>query len=310
MKRILETGNKIIAALIVVMTILAIFLPIFDISLHFQDYLVHFLILLIISGLIGLILSNNILLYTGFGCAAALALFLKNASNTELKDPKINDKTKLTIAHLNVSLITDIETIQQVVKDSIIDVISFQEYTPDWANIMPQILKKDFPYTYEDVRIDLYGKCFFSKYPLHNSKILKYIDIPNIESEIQLGQDVFKIFSTYLTPALDKRSKSLAKEQFDAVTKYHLREHNPKIIIGEFNQVYWSHDILAFRTKTGLLNSRRNVSPTTLKVPYDHIFYSPDLECYYFEELNDIQGNHIGCKASFQLKNVKSRKLR
>lgn len=310
MKRIIDAGNKIISLLIVIMTVLAIFLPILDINIHFQDYLVHFLLLLILSGLIGLIINNNLILYTSFGCAAALALFLKNASNTELKNPKINDENKLTIAHLNVSLITDIETIQNIIKDKQIDVISFQEYTPDWAAIMPEILKKEFPYQYNDVRMDLYGKSFYSKYSLQKNKILKYIDIPNLESEIQLGKDTFKIFSTYLTPALDGRSKSMAKEQFDDLTAYHLREPNPKIIIGEFNQVYWSHDILNFRTKTGLLNSRRNVSPTTFKVPYDHIFYTPDLECYQFEELNDIYGNHIGCKASFQLKKNKSKKLR
>ena len=72
--------------------------------------------------------------------------------------------------------------------------------------------------------------------------------------------------------------------------------------MGEFNQVYWSHDIILFRTKTNLLNSRRTVNPATFKMPYDHIFYTPKLECYNFEDLLDTSNNHIGCFSSFQLK--------
>ena len=88
MKRVAGIGNKIVAAMILLITVTAIFIPSIDFTEKLQDYLVHILFFLLVSGLIGLIISNKIILFTSFGCAAALALFLKNASNTELKNPK------------------------------------------------------------------------------------------------------------------------------------------------------------------------------------------------------------------------------
>jgi hypothetical protein len=260
---------------------------------------------LIISGLIGLIVNSKTVLYTSFGCAAALALFLKNASNTELKNPKPNDKDKITVAHLNMSLITDVETVQRIIQDSTIDVISLQEYTPDWANIIPQILNDRYPHFYEDVRMDLYGKSMYSKFPITSHELITSEGVPNLEVQVQVGQEVFTILSTYLVPALDGKSKLVAKAQINDLCNYSLAEKKTRIIMGEFNQVYWSHDILTFRTKTGLLNSRRNVNPNTFKMPYNHIFYTPNVECYHFDELTDIAGEYIGSKSSFQLKSEK-----
>lgn len=303
----LEMGNKIIACLIILATVLAIFLPVFDLNVHFQDYLVHFLIFLIISGLIGLITDHKIILFTSFGCAAALALFLKNASNTELKNPKPNNKDKITVVHLNLSLITDVETVQSILKDSTIDLVSLQEYTPDWANIVPYIMEKEFPFSFQDVRIDLYGKAIFSRMPIKNPQLIASQGVTNMEVEVDVGKKVFTILSTYLIPALDGRSKSLAKKQIVELNSYCLKEKKSRIIMGEFNQVYWSHDIITFRTKTGLLNSRRNVNPNTFKMPYNHIFYTPDIECYHFEELMDISGEYIGSKSNLQLKSNKQK---
>ncbi len=308
MRRLYKTGNIFVAAMIILATVLAIFLPVIDLNEHFQDYLVHFLIFLIFSGLMGLVINNKIVLYTSFSCAAALAIFLKNASNTELKNPKLNEKDKITVVHLNMSLISDIATVQNIIRDSTIDVISFQEYTPDWANIIPLIISSNFPYAYEDVRMDLFGKSIFSRIPIQNPKVIEFLGIPNIELQMEVGEEIFTILSLYLTPALDNRSKGVAKSQIEELNKYCLSEKKTRIIMGEFNQVYWSHDIITFRTKTGLLNSRRNVSPNTFKMPYNHIFYTSNVECYYFDEIRDDSGEYVGSKSSFQLKSDKRKK--
>jgi len=307
LKRVAGIGNKIVASIILLITITAIFVPSIDFTDRLQDYLVHILFFLLVSGLIGLIISNKIILFTSFGCAAALALFLKNASNAELKNPKINHKDKLTVAHINLSSITDVETVKKILNDPAVDCISFQEYTPDWANIIPKISSEKYSFSHEDTRIDLYGKAVYSKYPIQNLHVIKYADIPNLAFEIMKSNLIFKIFSTYMTPALEKQSKSLAKSQFENLEKHIKQEKGSMIVMGEFNQVYWSHDIIALRNRTGLLNSRKNVDISTLKMPYDHIFYAPVLECSHFEEINDNLSNHIGCKASFQAKSNKNR---
>lgn len=301
MRSLLHVGNKMIAVTLVLLTIAAVFIPSFGILNNVQDYLVHFLFFLIVSGLIGLVISNETVLFTSFGCAAILAIFLKNASNTELKNPNINDEIRLSVAHLNLSLVTDVSDVVKVLNHPEIEVVSFQEYTPDWGNIIPMI-SDSFPYSFQDVRMDLYGKALFSKYKIVNSEILDHQGIPNIMVKVQKDENVFTIFSTYLTPALDKNSKFQARQQIEVLEKTINQDKDNLIVMGEFNQVYWSHDIISFRNKTSLLNSRRNVNPSTFKMPYDHIFYTPSLECYYFEDLIDTGANHIGCRGSFQLK--------
>ena len=307
MTNILRFGNKLIAAVIIILTITAVFIPSLSMLDQATDYLVHFLFLLIISGLIGLIVNSRTILFTGFACAAILALFLKNASNTELKDPKINDHGFISVAHVNLSLVTNVETIQDIIKQSDLDVISFQEYTPDWANIIPHLAAESYPFSYKDVRIDLYGKAVFSKYEIKNSRITSYMEIPNVVVDIMKKNQIFKIVSSYMVPALDKLSKVKAKYQYKMLGNDIIQNQTNLIVMGEFNQVYWSHDIIEFRSKTKLLNSRRDINPSSFKMPYDHIFYAPMLECYNFEDISDNEGNHIGCKSFFQMRRAKNK---
>ena len=292
----------IIAGFFIIMTSVSVFLPSFTIAESIQDHLVHILFFLLISGIFGLVISNNTILYVSFGCAAALALFLKSASNNELKNPLATNEDKFILAHINLSVITDEGVVKNLMLDPEIDAVSVQEYTPDWAMLMPVLLDTSYKYSHQNVRMDLYGKAVFSKHPIHLVDSLNFDDIPNIDVNILKKNKTYRLLSTYLTPALDNASKSKAKTQFKALKEKINKTAENIIVSGEFNQVYWSNDILTFRNETGLLNSRRNVNPSTFKMPYDHIFYSSDMECFNFTELNDNQGNHIGSKASFQIK--------
>ncbi len=302
MKKIAGIGNVIIAGFFIFMTSISVLLPSFTLAESIQDYLVHILFFLLISGITGLVASNNTILYTSFGCAAALALFLKSASNNELKNPIATNEDKFIMAHINLSVVTDVNEVRKIFSEPEVDAVSVQEYTPDWAIIMPGILDTAFKFSHQNVRMDLYGKAIFSKYPIKVIDNLYFDDIPNINIEIVKKNKVYRILSTYLTPALDNVSKVKAKTQFNLLQEKIMQNAKNLIVSGEFNQVYWSHDVLSFRNKTGLLNSRRNVNPSKFKMPYDHIFYSSDMECFKFAEINDNQGNHIGSKASFQIK--------
>jgi hypothetical protein len=302
LKNVIRVGNNIVAAIIIILTVLAVFMPSFEIWKNAHEYYVHFLLFLILSGIVGLILDNKTVLFTSFSCAMMLALFLKNASNTDLKDPTINDEVHITAAHINLSAITDVQSVINIIEDPLVDIISFQEYTPDWANIIPFIASKKLPYNFTNVRIDLYGKAIFSKHPLLNPQMLTNKNNVNLQCTISINGQNFEIISAYMTPALDKLSKEIAKEEFQYLAEKVLAIDNHLILLGEFNQVYWAHDILAFRNTTGLLNSRRDIDPSKLKMPYNHTFFSNNMECYYFEDIIDTEENYYGSIGSYQLK--------
>lgn len=291
-----------VAVLIIIVTGTVIFLPFVGLHTFIQEYFVHFLFFLLISGLMGLIIGSKTVLFTSFGCAAALALFLKNASNLELKNPAPNQTPKLSLAHINLSVTTDIENIVELSKDSTIDIISFQEYTPDWAAILPSIFKNSHPYFFEDLRMDVYGKMIYSRKPLINRNKIENQYFSTLEFSVILHSDTLEILSTYITPALDGESRKKAKTEIEALKDYVVNHKNIALVSGEFNQVYWDHDIISFRDQTKMLNSRREVDITTMKMPYDHIFYHPKLQCVWFKEIMDASQSKVGCMAVYQLK--------
>ncbi len=305
MKSLISKGNILIASIIITMTVIAVYLPSLEIYRQFQDYLVHFLIILILLGLLGLIINSKVMLYSAFGCAGILALFLKNASYSEFKNPVINETRKMGVAHINLSLLYDVESVLNAIGDTSITVVSFQEYTPDWAGILPHVLGESFPYSVELVQIDLTGKAIFSKTPIIHKDTFLLGNSPNLHISFLLGKDSLDLYSTYMTPALDRSTKEKANREFNELENLIQNDLHKKILMGEFNQVYWSHDIIDMRNKTKLLNSRKIAYPTTAKMPYDHIFYSKDLECYSFDEIYDHTKERIGCKASFQQKSHK-----
>ncbi len=304
MKAAIKWGNKITAGFIILFTLLAVFAPSLPMVVPFTEYLFHVLILMLISGLIGLVISSRTVMFTAFGCAMVLAIFLKNASNEDLRSPDVNLNTSIKVAHINLSSVSDVETLQQVLSnDSLVEIYSFQEYTPDWATIMPSLMKAKYPNAITDIQIDVYGKAVFSKYPFSTQSQPKFGGIKIIDVNVVKERDTFKVASSYIIPALDSVSTFRAKLQMKEMQTSFKKYNKHLIVMGEFNQVYWTSEIIEFRKQCNLSNSRREVKISQSKMPYNHIFYSNDLECFSFAELEDNEGTHLGCIGSFQIKN-------
>lgn len=310
MNNYLKIGNKLVAGIIIIVTITVIFLPFVGLHTHIQEYFVHFLFFLMISGLIGLVIGSRTVLFTSFGCAAVLAIFLKNASNLDLKNPVPNQTPKLTMAHINLSITTDVENIVKLAQDTTLDIISFQEYTPDWAAILPSLLKTSYPYQFEDLRMDMYGKVVYSRKPLVKNQEIKHSPFSTLEFGVLLNKDTLQILSAYITPALDGESREKARLEIEALKNYVINRQNISLVSGEFNQVYWDHNIISFRDQTKMLNSRREVNVTTMKMPYDHIFYNQKLQCVFFKEILDASNTKVGCYAAYQFKNYDKKRMR
>ena len=98
----------------------------------------------------------------------------------------------------------------------------------------------------------------------------------------------------------------ITQEQFITKTADHIsKNEGSKVVLGDFNMVYWSSRIRDFRNTTGLMNSRRDISQSVLSIPYDHIFYSEDLECTKFIDLLDQGSTRLGIQGDFQFTETK-----
>lgn len=303
MRRIIKLGYKIFGILVILTTLFLVFIPSFKLFDFATNYLVIFTFLLLFLGLVGLWIQNKTILWTCFSCAFILAFHLKINSNTDLKLPKPNFQPTVSVAHINLSLLTDYKSIEKIVLEKEVDVISLQEYTPDWSDILETLLKEEYPFSYEKVSIDLQGKAIFSKYKLIINQDFKIGDISCPHVTFIKNDFSFDLISVYLTPPLNQNDKASFEQQLIDLGNNINSLEDPVLAFGEFNAVYWAKPILDFRKNTNLLNSRRNVE-LTFKMPFNHIFYSDHLECYRFEDLFDINNSIFGCVGYYQKKKI------
>ncbi|MBK6782512.1 MAG: endonuclease/exonuclease/phosphatase family protein [Saprospiraceae bacterium] len=303
MKRIFAFGNILIGLMIIAITLIIIYLPNYNILEFLNENLIFYVVFLLISGVWGLILNQKFILYVSFGCAFMLTLFLKYNSNTDLKLPKPNNQPTLGLTHINLSSVTSGNVLERMAKDKSNDVISFQEVTPDWDDILKEIFLDSFPFYFMEEKLDYQGKAFFSKHrfivqpdiPLNNN-FAKFIIL-------EKGKEKYHLISTYLTPPLNEKDKSVNEKELMDLTGKMIEIPNAAFVFGELNRVYWAKPIIQFRKKSLLMNSRRNVQ-LSFKTSYNHIFYTGDMECYHFEDIFDDDNLSIGCRGLYQKKKL------
>lgn len=231
---------------------------------------------------------------------AFIAFFLKISSNDNLVLPQKNFLPKLKVAHFNLSSFNR-ETIEidELFKRIEADVISFQEFTPDWEIPLGSALKFNFPHAYKMTRVDPFGMAIFSTKTI-NVRTFNYKKIPNIVVSIDNelgGIDIITSYipSVYPDPSLER------DEHLELLIKTVNSIENPVIALGDYNEVYWDKEITQFTNRTQLKNSRRSTALSYFK-PYDHIFFSDKLECVQFDEIYDQEQNHLGIVGTYQMK--------
>lgn len=305
MQTIRKSWSKLTAAILVTTTLVAILLPNAGIGQVLNNYLIHIMLLMLLSGLAGLFVNKRDILFTGLACTAVLALYLKNASNLSLKYPKANQEIHFSVAHINLSNALSFQDIRQVLAVDTPDIISLQEFTPEWTEVVEALTSAGYPFSFRYPSADPYGKAVFSRHPLKDQSFIYLGDVPNAYVAVDKGGIEFKVYSVYLTPALNKFTQQQSSKELGKLSEILSGKAGHVFVLGEFNQVYWSADIIRFRKETGLHNSRRDIIPNKSGAPYDHIFYSPEMECFSFSEIADEEGNHLGCKGKFQMKSKK-----
>jgi hypothetical protein len=251
-----------------------------------------FALLYLMIGLCAFAFNYKKLMFVGFGLSAIVCLQLKNASNESLKLPSILTKEdNFSISHYNLSNISDGEKLLEFIDEHHSDIISFQEVTPGINEFLIANITKSHPYNYVNVRIDPFGKSVYSRYPLTKVEEINEELTEDLALTVNINEKNYLIISTYLTPSLSKIGGEAAVKQLDGITKFMgTKDINSKIVLGEFNMVYWSEPIRNFRSK----------APITGEIPFEHIFYSDNLDCTTFEELNHKTFGKIGVRGVFQ----------
>lgn len=301
-KRRHTVSQYIISAAVLLIAALAVFFPENILGVQILDYNVHLMIGMLLIGFGALTINYTKVMATSLGACMVMCIFLKNESNDTMVMPIANTEAKLSVAHFNVSNIQDLDHLINTLDELDADLLSFQELTPDWNYILQEKLKTHYPYNMSIVRIDPYGMAMYSKENFASMDTFMFDNKPNLQAELLIDNKTISVFGSYIVPEITKSSTLQTREHLDMISYKIKDKQSPVIALGDYNMVYWANAISRFRAKAQVIHSRRDVSEDGLKPPYDHIFFSTDMECTKFENINDLQENHIGILGVYQIK--------
>ena len=300
-------GHKLTQAIVGTFILLGVYIIMYPPDIGFfkktSEFAVHLMFGLLGLSFVFLIFNQRRLMFISMVACGFLAFYLKTASNSNMILPQVNNLPKFKIAHFNLSSFNVYNaTFEEIIKEYDCDFISFQEYTPDWHAFVRKKLLIQYKYSYTNLRIDPFGMAVYSKFPIKDVQIFHYKEIPNLNIKVDTKYQDLEIVSSYIAPPRISPGHNAA-DHLDAISTFVNTLDNPAVVLGDFNQVYWSTDIKNFRDEAGLNNSRRNIDITT-KVPYDHIFHTEMLECISFDEISDADLTHLGITGTFQPKSA------
>jgi endonuclease/exonuclease/phosphatase (EEP) superfamily protein YafD len=259
-------------------------------------------------GLIFLMLKSYRLMFTSFACCAGLCLFLKYTTNSEMAPAQASNEETIHVAHFNISATDDYQFMVDQILLSGADLISLQEVTPDWNIVLQESLNTIYPYSKTVVRFDPFGLAVYSKHPLSNIDTFVCEGVPNIMGTVELkntGKDICFITSHALPPFYSSDYKKLRKH-LRRIAEFSNESSCPVLTMGDYNAVPWSYEIQDFRSASNLNDSRRGFFPNSVgsfsvfQLPSDHIFYSKELKCIQFDDMDDPKAGHIGVKGAYQ----------
>lgn len=185
------------------------------------------------------------------------------------------------------------------------DVVMLVETDQQWEKAVDVIIK-DYPHCLKEPLDNTYGLLLYSKLQIQEGSI-KYLvenDVPSAELTVLLpsGQPV-KIWGLHPKPPVpgeDSHSTAKDKELMKVALKTQ-KTDLPVIVMGDLNDVAWSHVTELFRKTSELLDPRRgrgfystfSANYWFMRFPLDYIFCSSDFGLIRMKRLPKNGSDHF-----------------
>lgn len=175
-----------------------------------------------------------------------------------------------------------------------------------WWQDKLSVLKEEYPYTVEYPLENYYGIILLSKLKLKNTevKFLVSDEIPSIHASVKLRNNSWvKLYCLHpMPPSPTENEKSLDRDaELLIVAKEIKKEDYPIIVLGDLNDVAWSHTTRMFQRISQLLDPRigrgfYNTFHTKypiLRWPLDHLFVSDDFKLAQLRRVESVGSDHF-----------------
>ena len=199
----------------------------------------------------------------------------------------------------------DFDAFSKVFEKANPDIAVLLETNAWWQNKI-QPYKVDYPYTVEYPLENLYGIILLSKFKLKDAEVKFLIDdeIPSIHGSVQLKNGTWvKLHCLHpMPPAPNENEKSLDRDAEILLVAKEVKEENfPLMVLGDLNDVAWSHTTRTFQRISQLLDPRIgrgfyntfHVDYFLFRWPLDHLFVSEDFKLAELKRLETIGSDHF-----------------
>lgn len=221
---------------------------------------------------------------------------------TELPEPK--DPLRLMFANV-LQPQHHCEVLLRSVEESDPDLLLALETDDWWQQALSPLLER-WPHTVLLPQDNTYGMLLYSRLPLEDVQVSYLIepDVPSIHATVRLasGQPVRLHCLHPRPPAPAEHPDSKPRDaELLVVGKAIKKDPMPTVVMGDLNDVAWSHTSSLFRRISGLLDPRCgrgfyntfHAAHWLVRYPLDHFFHSNDFKLVEFKRLPAFGSDHF-----------------
>lgn len=196
---------------------------------------------------------------------------------------------------------------RQVICQADPDIILALEVDDTWTHQINE-LQDDYPYTVRQPQDNYYGMILLSRLKLIDPTI-RYIvqeDVPSIHTGVELrnGQHIY-LHGVHPRPPEPLRDQDADARDAEVVLIgreiAERKEERPTVVVGDFNDVAWSHTTELFLQLSGLLDPREgrglfntfHTERPLFRFPLDHVFHSNDFKLVKLWLLDYVGSDHF-----------------
>ncbi len=199
----------------------------------------------------------------------------------------------------------DSEKYLRVLKDADPDIVLTTEADQWWSDRL-EALDSSYPYQVKCPLGNSYGMILHSRFPLIEPSVRFLVepDVPSIHSGVRLpGGHVFILIGLHPRPPGPTESEDTVERDAELIVagEFAKRSNLPVMVVGDLNDVAWSHTSTLFQEISGLLDPRigRGMYNTYhadyffVRFPLDHIFHSAHFKLVEMRRLSHIGSDHF-----------------
>ena len=239
--------------------------------------------------------------------AAAIWRYTRLAPREVQRSTRQQHGRRLALLESNVLQTNrDAERLVAVARGADADVMVFVETDAWWQQRLDAAFAASHPHGLRCALPNTYGMLLYSRLALEEPRIdfLLQDDIPSMQARVRLaaGDRVWLNCVHPRPPAPGESDESLARDAELLLVGARVRDAAlPVIVLGDLNDVAWSHTTRLFQKTSGLLDPRKgrgfystfHAAWPGLRWPLDHVFFSDDFRLVSMDRLGAVGSDHF-----------------